>query len=71
MSRRIVGWVMALTGLALWLPARFLGRGPLVGMDGTLTVVLVAVLCWGGLLLLGGGGKDETAEESQAHVADD
>jgi hypothetical protein len=38
--------------MGLWLSAKFLGIGPMVGMNRTTEFVLIVVLCWGGLTLI-------------------
>ncbi|GEM_PF-5271748 len=52
MLRQLVGWVAAISGMGLWISAKFLGIGPMVGMSRTTEFVLIVVLCWGGLTLV-------------------
>jgi len=44
MLRQLVGWVAAISGMGLWLSAKYLGIGPMVGMNSTTEFVLIVVL---------------------------
>lgn len=57
MASKVVGWAMALTGLALWAPAKFLGAGPLVALGQLPRFLVMVVLLWGGLILIGRGNE--------------
>ena len=71
MLRQLVGWVAAISGLGLWLSAKYLGIGPIVGMDRTAAFALIAVLCWGGLVLTGSGRRDEAPPDGGLEGEDD
>jgi hypothetical protein len=66
MLRQFVGWVSAISGMGLWLSAKHLGIGPMVGMNRTTGFVLIVVLCWGGLVLiyLRSGGRDKAPPDA-------
>jgi hypothetical protein len=70
MPRQFVGWVAAISGMGLWLSAKHLGIGPMVGMDRTAAFVLIAVLCWGGLALIGSGRRDEAPPDTGTDLSE-
>lgn len=59
MLTKTLGVLMVLAGAGLWLPAKFMGIGPLAEMGSGWAFALLAVLCWGGLLMMGAGEKRE------------
>jgi len=63
MLLRYIGWVAIISGLGLWLPAKLFGVGPMADMGTAQGFVLLAILCWGGLVLTGIGSKDGASSD--------
>ena len=69
MRSKVIGWAMAILGLFSWFSFKYMGGGPLASLSYWPRLVLIIVMCWGGLLLIGRG--ENTTEGMSAQVPKD